>query len=181
MKIIRSVLGDNIPVRTEKDYPVKGVEFIDIMPLITTPEVYRNIINALTADAIRMGADIIIAPEARGFLLGSAMSCILNIPIVPVRKKGKLAPSTVECEIVYLKEYAKDYLCLPKLFNDSYAGKKAYIVDDIYATGGTVKAIKDSLTKLGATVVGTGVIMNIIELNNDRDVFSLIDINEENN
>ena len=77
------------------------------------------------------------------------------------------------------KEYGKDILELPKLVNnESYKNKNFYIIDDIYATGNTARAIKEAVDKLGGNILGTGVVINIKELNNDK-MFSLIDINEE--
>ena len=97
---------------------------------------------------------------------------------IPVRKAGKWPPSTVETKFEYEKEYGKDILELPKLVNEEYRGKSFYIVDDIYATGNTARAIKDAVQALGGNIIGTGVVINIKELNNDN-LFSLIDINEE--
>ena len=79
----------------------------------------------------------------------------------------------------YEKEYGKDTLELPKLVNTEYTGKNFYIIDDIYATGNTLDSIKEAIKKLGGNVLGEGVVMNIVELNNNKDLFSLIDINEE--
>ena len=62
--------------------------------------------------------------------------------------------------------------------DEEYEGKKMYIIDDIYATGNTVKAIKKGVKELGGEVVGTGVLINIVELNHDRDMYSILDINE---
>lgn len=72
-----------------------------------------------------------------------------------------------------------DILELPKLNNyENYKGKNIYIIDDIYATGNTARAIKEEVEKLGGNITGIGVVINIKELNNDN-IFSLIDINEE--
>ena len=68
---------------------------------------------------------------------------------------------------------------MPKLVNDGYENKNFYIIDDIYATGNTMEAIKKSIIKLGGNVIGEGVVMNIVELNDNKELFSLIDINEE--
>lgn len=179
MKIINNKLENNLPIRTVKNFPIKNIEFIDITPLLMDATCYRKIIDKLTEDVKNSGAEYIIAPEARGFLLGSAIAYNLNIGLIPVRKKNKLPPSAIETEFEYTKEYGKDILCLPKLSNDIYKNKKIYVIDDIYATGNTVNSIKDGLAKLGASVVGVGVILNIIELNNDN-IYSLIDVNEEN-
>ena len=79
----------------------------------------------------------------------------------------------------YEKEYGKDILELPKLVNDEYKSKNFYIIDDIYATGNTMKAIKEAINKMEGNVVGEGVVMNIVELNDNKELFSLIDVNEE--
>ena len=79
----------------------------------------------------------------------------------------------------YEKEYGKDILELPKLVNDEYKNNNFYIIDDIYATGNTMKAIKESIKALGGNVVGEGVVMNIVELNDNKELFSLIDVNED--
>lgn len=179
MKILRNVLKNELNIRTEKDFPAKGIEFIDIMPLMMQKDVYKEIIDCFIKEIKDKNVDYIIAPEARGFLLGSTIAYSLNIGCIPVRKKGKLPPTTVESKISYDKEYGKDCLEIPKLVNDNYKDKRFYIIDDIYATGNTFKAIKDELINLGGNVVGEGVILNIKELNNNFDLFSLIDINEE--
>ena len=123
--------------------------------------------------------DYIVGPEARGFLLGAAISYNLGCGFIPVRKKNKMPPTTVRCEFDYEKEYGKDTLVLPKLIDGDYSGKKFYIVDDLYATGNTAQSIKTTIENLGGKVEGIGVIINIQELNNDTEIFSLIDINEE--
>ena len=103
----------------------------------------------------------------------------LKCGCVPVRKKGKMPPTTIEATFDYEKEYGKDTLELPKLVNTTYENKNFYIIDDIYATGNTITAIRDAIIGLGGKVVGEGAVINIVELNNNKDVFSLIDINEE--
>ena len=90
-----------------------------------------------------------------------------------------MPPTTVEVGVEYEKEYGKDILELPKLINnESYKDKNFYIIDDIYATGNTARAIKEAIQKLGGNVLGIAVVINIKELNND-DIYSLIDINEK--
>lgn len=179
MKIIRNVLKNELNIRTEKNYPIKGIEFIDITPLILQKETLKEITEKFVEHLKEKEIDYIVAPEARGFLFGTAVANELNIGCIPVRKKGKLPPTTVEKQFEYEKEYGKDILELPKLVNQDYENKKFYIIDDIYATGNTMKAIKESIEKLGGEVVGQGVVMDIVELNNNKEVFSLIDVNEE--
>ena len=179
MKILENKIKNELNIRTEKNYPIEGVEFIDIMPLIIQKETLKEIIDLFVEEIKNQNVDYIIAPEARGFLLGTAIADRLNIGCVPVRKQGKLPPTTVEAKIEYEKEYGKDIVELPKLVNTTYENKNFYIIDDIYATGNTMEKIKDTIEKLGGKVVGEGVILNIVELNNNKEVFSLIEVNEE--
>lgn len=179
MKIINNKLKNNLNIRTEKDFPVEGIEFIDINPLILEKDSFKEIIDLFVEKIKNKNVDYIIAPEARGFLFGGVIADRLNIGLVPVRKKGKLPPTTIQAKIDFEKEYGKDTFELPKLVNNDFKDKRFYIIDDIYATGNTLKAIEEVITDLGGIIVGKGVIVNIVELNNDKDIFSLIDINEE--
>ena len=168
MKVLNNKLKNELNIRTEKNYPIEGVEFIDIMPLIIDKNSLKEIIDLFTNEIKNKNVDYIIAPEARGFLLGVAIADRLNIGCIPVRKKGKLPPSTVETEIKYKKEYGEDILELPKLVNTTYQNKNFYIVDDIYATGNTIEKIKEKIQALGGNVLGEGVILNIVELKQKR-------------
>ena len=179
MKILKNELKNELNIRTEKDFPQKGIEFIDIMPLIIQKETFNEIIEKFVTEIKEKKVDYIVGPEARGLILGAAITMKLNIGFIPIRKAGKLPPTAVAKKFEYEKEYGKDQLELPKLVNEEYQGKRIYIVDDIYATGNTMKAIKETIEELGGIVAGEGVIMNIVELNNDKNIFSLIDINEE--
>ncbi len=179
MKIIKNGLKNELNIRTQKNYPIEGIEFIDITPLILQKETLQEITEKFVEELKEKEIDYIVAPEARGFLFGTAVANALNIGCIPVRKKGKLPPTTVEMQFEYEKEYGKDILELPKLVKQDYKSKKFYILDDIYATGNTMKAIKDAIEKLEGTVVGEGVVMNIVELNDNKKLFSLIDVNEE--
>lgn len=178
MKILKNKLKSELNIRTEKDFPVKGIEFIDITPLILQKETFKEITDKFVKELKDKNIDYVVGPEARGFLFASSVAYKLNIGLLPVRKKGKLPPTTVEAQFDYEKEYGKDTLEIPSLVNEKYKGKNFYIIDDIYATGNTMKAIKKTITDLGGNVVGTGVVMNIVELNDDKEVFSLIDVNE---
>ena len=179
MKIIRNELKNELHIRTQKDFPKEGVEFIDIMPLIIQKETFKEIVDKFLEELAEKKIDYIVGPEARGLIVGAAVASKLDIGFIPVRKAGKLPPITVEKQFEYEKEYGKDKLELPKLVNESYTGKRIYILDDIYATGNTMKAIKSAIEEVGGIVVGQGVIMNIKELNDTTDVFSLLDVHEE--
>lgn len=179
MKILKNELKSKLNVRTQKNYPVEGVEFIDITPLIMQKETMNEIINKFVDELKDKNLDYILAPEARGFLFGSIVANQLNIGCIPVRKKGKLPPVAVEKTFEYEKEYGKDQMELPKLIEDTYKDKNMYIIDDIYATGNTMRAIEEAVTELDGKILGKGVVMNIVALNNDKEVFSLLDVEEE--
>ena len=179
MKILKNDLSNELNLRTEMNFPIEGIEFIDITPLILQKETLKEITDKFVLELKDKNIDYIVAPEARGFLFGSGIANEIGAGLVPVRKKGKLSPSTVEVQFDYEKEYGKDTLELPKLVNTTYEGKRFYVIDDIYATGNTMKAIINAIKDLGGVVVGHGVVMNIVELNDDKEVFSLIDINED--
>lgn len=179
MKILKNKLTNKLNIRTEMNFPIEGIEFIDINPLLIEKEIYNEITEKFAMEIQDKNIDYIISPEARGFLFGCPVASKLNIGFIPVRKKGKMPPTTVETSFEYEKEYGKDILELPKLINnESYKNKNFYIIDDIYATGNTARAIKEAVEKLGGNILGIGVVINIKELNND-EIFSLIDINEE--
>ena len=178
MKILRNELKSKLNIRTEKNFPKESIEFIDIMPLIIQKDTFEEIINKFVEEISDKKIDYIVGPEARGLILGSAVASKLEVGFIPVRKAAKLPPSTVEKILKYKKEYGKDVLELPKLVNEEYKEKRFYIIDDIYATGNTMKSIKHTIEDLGGIVVGQGVIMNIVELNDDKNIFSLLDINE---
>ena len=179
MKIIKNKLNNKLNIRTEKDFPIKGVEFIDITPLILQKEIFNEIVEKFVEELKEKRIDYIVMPEARGFIFGTSVANRLNIGCIPVRKKGKLPPTTGEKQFEYKKEYGKDIMEFPKLVNEKYNNKRFYIIDDICATGNTLDSIKKNLEDLGGIVVGEGVVLNIAELNNNKKIFSLIDVNEE--
>ena len=87
MKILKNNLKSQLNIRTEKDYPVKGVEFIDITPLMLQKETLKEMTDAFTIEVKNKNIDYIVAPEARGFLIGSTVATNLNIGFIPIRKK----------------------------------------------------------------------------------------------
>ena len=120
MRIINNKLNSELNLRIENNFPIKGVNFIDITPLMMNKKIFNKIINHFANELKNKNIDYIVAPEARGFLFASAIAYKLNAGIIPVRKKGKLPPSYVEASFNYEKEYGKDILELPKLIDDNY-------------------------------------------------------------
>ena len=179
MKILKNNLKSELEIRTEINFPIEGIEFIDINPIMINKNVYNEVVEKFIEEIKDKNIDYIISPEARGFLFGCPVAIKLNVGFIPVRKKGKMPPTTVEKSFEYEKEYGKDILELPKLIDkETYKDKNFYIIDDIYATGNTARAIKQAVENLGGNILGTAVVINIKELNSD-DIYSLIDINEE--
>ena len=178
MKILKSDIKSELNLRTQKNWPKNGIEFIDINPLVIDKNNFKKIVDKLCDEIKDKNVDYIVAPEARGFLFAAPVAYNLNIGLVPIRKFGKMAPLTVEHTFESEKEYGKDMLELPKLIDEKYDGKRFYLIDDIYATGSTFESIKKIIEDLGGIVVGEAVVMNIKELNNNNAIYSIIDINE---
>lgn len=136
-------------IRIIQDFPKKGISFKDITTLIKDGEALRNIIN-LIADNLRdKNIDLIVGPEARGFIFGVPVAYALGIGFVPVRKKGKLPGETIE--VSYNLEYGSDTLEIHKDAINN--GARIAIVDDLLATGGTIRAVAELVEKAGGEVV----------------------------
>lgn len=144
-------------IRVIPDFPQEGVSFKDITPLLGDPEMFQKCISALKDACKDLEFDIIVAPEARGFLVGSALAYAMNKGFAPVRKKGKLPWKTLKGE--YQLEYGTDTLEIHK--DAVKPGQKVLIVDDLLATGGTIAATVDMVEKLGGEIAA---IVFLIEL-----------------
>ena len=123
MKILKNVLKNELNIRTEMDFPKKGIEFIDITPLFLQSDTLKEISDLFLDGLKDKNVDYIVGPEARGFLIGSMLSLALNKGFIPVRKQGKLPPSSVAAVANYEKEYGEDVLELPKLVGTDYKNK----------------------------------------------------------
>ncbi|MCL2383049.1 MAG: adenine phosphoribosyltransferase [Oscillospiraceae bacterium] len=126
-----------------QDFPIKGVNFIDISPVLADSSTFDNIIEEM-CKKVPEDVDYIISPESRGYIFGPTIATRLGKGFVPIRKPGKL-PDDLVISVEYEKEYGKDILCLPK--NDNYENKNFYFVDDVLATAGTLKASKVLIKK----------------------------------
>ncbi len=144
-------------IRVIEDWPKPGVSFKDITTLLQDGEAWRSAISQF-ADLCRpVKADILVAPEARGFIIGSALAYELGIGLVPVRKKGKLPAETLRGE--YLLEYGSDVL---EIHRDAIRpGQRALVIDDVLATGGTISATIDLVKQLGGVVAGVGFLIEL--------------------
>ena len=139
-------------IRTVPDFPIEGVMFRDITPVLGEPGLVSSITDQFAEDLQKLGwrPDVIVGPEARGFIFGPLLADRLCCGFVPVRKPGKLpAPSR---RVEYSLEYGSNAL---EMHEDAIEpGQKAVIIDDLLATGGTISACASLCEQSGATVQG---------------------------
>ncbi|AKF41512.1 adenine phosphoribosyltransferase [Mycoplasmopsis canis UF31] len=145
-------------IRDVKDFPKKGIIFKDISPLLANGEALNYTINKIADNA--KDADIIVGPDARGFLFGTPAAAFLKKPFIMVRKPHKLPGEVISMS--YDLEYGSNVLEIQKGFVKS--GQKAVIVDDVLATGGTTKAIIKLLESQGVEVTKVIVLLELSEL-----------------
>jgi len=144
-------------VRDVPDYPQKGIVFRDITPLLGEKHIFREVVELMSAAWASDVPDLVAGVEARGFIPASAMAVRLGAGFVPIRKVGKLPWTTVR--EVYELEYGTDSL---EVHSDAVQpGQRVLIVDDVLATGGTASAAVRLVRKLGATVVGVQVLIEL--------------------
>ncbi len=158
-----------------KDFPIEGILFRDITPLMANGEVFKQACDELTEYAKELNVDVIAGPESRGFIFGCPVSTNLQIGFVPIRKPKKLPRETVE--ISYSLEYGTNTLCMHK--DAIKPGQRVMIVDDLLATGGTIQAAVKLIEKLGGIVVGICFVIELEDLNGrellkDYNVKSLV-------
>lgn len=144
-----------------ENYPKEGITFRDISPLMADGKAYSYAIREICQYAADKEIDMIVGPEARGFIIGCPVAVELGIGFAPVRKPGKLPREVVSAD--YEKEYGLDTLTM---HSDAIKpGQRVLIVDDLLATGGTVKATIEMVEKLGGVVAGCAFIIELDGLN----------------
>jgi adenine phosphoribosyltransferase len=146
-------------IRTIPDHPKKGIMFRDITTLIKDPVGFRLVIDNLTQRYIKddINFDIIIGIEARGFIIGGALSYTLGKGFVPIRKPGKLPHEVISQE--YQLEYGTDKVEIHK--DAINKGDRILLVDDLLATGGTALASVALVEKLGGVISEIAFIVNL--------------------
>ncbi|HEX9860967.1 MAG TPA: adenine phosphoribosyltransferase [Nitrospirota bacterium] len=147
-------------VRDIPDFPKKGILFRDITTLLKDAEAFQKVVDKFSAYYEDEAVDHVVGIESRGFILGAPLAYTLGAGFVPVRKPGKL-PSDIY-EASYELEYGKDTLTVHQ--DAITPGQRVLVVDDLLATGGTMAATLDLLTKLGAKVVGVAFLIELAEL-----------------
>jgi adenine phosphoribosyltransferase len=162
-------------IRDIPDFPQPGIVFKDATPLFANAAALERAIDALAEHARPLRPDLVVAPEARGFILGAAIAARCTAGFVPVRKPGKLPFDTAS--VSYELEYGIDEL---HMHVDALSpGARVLLHDDLIATGGTMAAIEELVERAGAEVVGISFLMELEFLSGRErlrrsDVFSLI-------
>jgi adenine phosphoribosyltransferase len=141
-------------LRDVPDFPKPGILFKDITPLLADADAFATVVRELSA--VAPDVDLVAGIEARGFLLAGAIACQLGRGLVPVRKAGKLPPPTLRAS--YDLEYGSAEI---EVTPDLIDGKRVLVVDDVLATGGTMRASADLITRAGGTVVALAVILEL--------------------
>ncbi len=143
-----------------ENYPKPGISFKDITSLMADGKAYRYVTDEIKNLAKNLDVDVIVGPEARGFIVGCPVATALEIGFVPVRKPGKLPREVLAVD--YDLEYGTDTLTIHK--GDIKPGQKVLIIDDLLATGGTMEATIKLVEASGAEVVGLAFIIELVEL-----------------
>jgi adenine phosphoribosyltransferase len=151
-------------IRDIPDFPKPGIVFKDITPLLMDAAAFDYAVTELAARARPLEVELIVAAEARGFIIGGALARELGVGFVPARKRGKLPHETVSVQ--YGLEYGVDEL---HLHADALSGGTRVLVhDDLLATGGTAKAKIDLVEKLGGRVAGCAFVVELAFLEGRR-------------
>jgi len=147
-------------IRDIPDWPRKGILFRDITPLLADSKAFPTAVDALCAPFWGIGVQYVAAVEARGFIFGSAVAERLGAGFIPVRKKGKLPGATESA--TYELEYGVGTL---EIRRDAVPqGAKVLMVDDLLATGGTMRAACELIEKIGAQVMGIAFVIELADL-----------------
>jgi adenine phosphoribosyltransferase len=167
-------------IREIRDFPKPGIVFRDITPLLLDPASLDAAVHALAAWARPLEIDLVLAAEARGFILGGALARELGAGFVPARKVGKLPWDTVSAE--YVLEYGVDAL---EMHADALAdGTRVLLHDDLLATGGTARALAELAAGAGAVVAGCAFLVELAFLGGREklapfDVHALVSYDSE--
>lgn len=142
------------------DFPKPGIMFKDITTIMDKGEVYKYATDQIVQYAREKKIDIVVGPEARGFIIGCPVAYALGVGFAPVRKEGKLPREVVRVE--YGLEYGKDVLTMHK--DAIKPGQRVLITDDLLATGGTIEATIKLVEQLGGVVAGIAFLIELTYL-----------------
>src|SRR5699024_10057414 len=162
-------------IKIVDNWPQEGVQFKDITPLMANGPAYKAAINDIVAYAKEKEVDVIVGPEARGFIVGCPVAVELEVGFIPVRKSGKLPREVIEAD--YGLEYGENTLAIHK--DSIKKGQRVLIADDLLATGGTIEATIQLVEQLGGIIVGCAFLIELGYLEGksklkDYDVLTLM-------
>ena len=162
-------------IRNVPDFPIHGVQFKDITSLLLAPDAFAATIERMVEQASERNVDSLAAIDSRGFLFAAPMAHRMGLPLVLVRKAGKLPGETLNYE--YTLEYGTNTLEIHA--GDIKPGQRVLIVDDLLATGGSIEAAANLVKNAGGVPAGVGVVIELIGLNGREnlsgyDLFSLV-------
>lgn len=144
-------------IRDVPDFPEPGILFKDVTPLLAHAEGFAACLHDMAAPWRDRGIDVVCGIESRGFIFGAALTPMLGVGFVPLRKAGKLPAATVGVD--YALEYGHARL---EIHRDALTpGQRVLIVDDVLATGGTLVASRELVEQVGATVAGAAVVLEL--------------------
>ncbi|GIN87041.1 adenine phosphoribosyltransferase [Heyndrickxia sporothermodurans] len=139
------------------DWPKEGIVFKDITTLMDNGQAYKYATDKIVEYAKEKEIDLVVGPEARGFIIGCPVAYALEVGFAPVRKPGKLPRETIQVE--YGLEYGKDALTIHK--DAIKPGQRVLITDDLLATGGTIEATVKLVEELGGIVAGIAFLIEL--------------------
>ena len=153
-------------IRDVPDFPKPGIVFKDIAPVLQSPAAMSEAIELLAQDAREKGAETIVGIESRGFIFGVPIALQLGLPFAMARKLGKLPFDRISEE--YALEYGTDSL---EVHTDAVTpGQRAYVVDDLLATGGTAAAAARLVERLSGNVCGFGFVVELTFLEGRKNL-----------
>ncbi len=148
-------------IKIVDDWPKEGIQFKDITPLMDNGKVFKTAVDEIVTFARQKNIDLVVGPEARGFIIGCPVSYALEVGFAPVRKEGKLPREVIKVD--YGLEYGKNVLTIHK--DAIKPGQRVLITDDLLATGGTIEATIQLVEALGGIVVGCAFLVELSYLN----------------
>ena len=162
-------------IRNVPDFPIHGVQFKDITSLLLSPDAFGQTIDLMVKEAGKRDINCLAAIDSRGFLFAAPMADRMGLPLVLVRKAGKLPGETINFE--YTLEYGSNTLEIHS--GDIHEGHRVLIIDDLLATGGSIQAAANLVKNAGGVPAGIGVVIELIGLGgrqalSDYDLFSLV-------
>lgn len=162
-------------IRVIEDFPQPGVSFKDITTLLKEGPSFRQAIDQIAEHVQSLRAEVIVGPEARGFVIGAPVAYALGLGFVPIRKAGKLPAETIEAS--YDLEYGTDRLGIHR--DAIQPGQRVVIVDDLLATGGTISTAIQLVEQLQGEIVGLAFLIELCYLKGREKlsrypVFSLV-------